>query len=67
MIALLIPVTYYMGPLPALAVIHVVSEASDFSGSIPAILFNTPGTPQASATQIEGSPLTQQGKARSRE
>lgn len=62
MISLLIPVTFYMGPLPALAMIYAVSKSSDFGGSIPAILFNTPGTPQASATQIEGFPLTQQGK-----
>jgi putative tricarboxylic transport membrane protein len=62
MIALLIPVTYYMHPLAALALIYTVSKASDFGGSIPAILFNTPGTPQASATQIEGFPLTRQGK-----
>ena len=62
MISLLIPVTFYMGPLPALAMIYAVSKSSDFGGSIPAILFNTPGTPQASATQIEGFPLTRQGK-----
>jgi putative tricarboxylic transport membrane protein len=62
MIALLIPITYYLDPLAALALIYTVSKASDFGGSIPAILFNTPGTPQASATQIEGFPLTQQGK-----
>lgn len=62
MISLLIPLTFYMNPLPALALIYTVSKASDFGGSIPAILFNTPGTPQASATQIEGFPLTQQGK-----
>lgn len=62
MIALLIPITYYLNPLAALALIYTVSKASDFGGSIPAILFNTPGTPQASATQIEGFPLTQQGK-----
>ncbi len=62
MIALLIPATYYLHPLAALALIYTVSKASDFGGSIPAILFNTPGTPQASATQIEGFPLTRQGK-----
>lgn len=62
MISLLIPVTFYMGPLPALAMIYAVGKSSDFGGSIPAILFNTPGTPQASATQVEGFPLTRQGK-----
>jgi len=61
-IALLIPVTFYMDTLSALAFIYTISKAADFGGSIPAILFNTPGTPQASATQIEGYPLAQQGK-----
>jgi putative tricarboxylic transport membrane protein len=61
-IALLIPVTFYMETLPALVFIYTISKAASFGGSIPAILFNTPGTPQASATQIEGFPLTQQGK-----
>ncbi len=61
-IALLIPLTFYMDTLSALAFIYTISKSSDFGGSIPAILFNTPGTPQASATQLEGYPLTQQGK-----
>lgn len=43
MISLLIPITFYMNPLPALVLIYTVSKASDFGGSIPAILFNTPG------------------------
>lgn len=61
-IALLIPITFYMETLPALVFIYTISKAASFGGSIPAILFNTPGTPQASATQLEGFPLTQQGK-----
>ena len=61
-IALLIPVTFYMDTLPALVFIYTISKAASFGGSIPAILFNTPGTPQASATQMEGFPLTLQGK-----
>ncbi len=61
-IALLIPLTFYMDTLSALAFIYTISKSADFGGSIPAILFNTPGTPQASATQLEGYPLTQQGK-----
>lgn len=61
-IALLIPVTFYLDPLSALALVYTISKAADFGGSIPAILFNTPGTPQAWVTQQEGYPLTQQGK-----
>jgi len=61
-IALLIPVTFYMDTLSALVFIYTISKSADFGGSIPAILFNTPGTPQAAATQQEGYPLTLQGK-----
>jgi putative tricarboxylic transport membrane protein len=61
-IALLMPITFYMDTLSALAFIYTISKSADFGGSIPAILFNTPGTPQASATQQEGYPLTLQGK-----
>lgn len=61
-IALLVPVTFYLDPLSAMALLYTVSKSADFAGSIPAILFNTPGTPQATATAIEGYPLTQQGK-----
>lgn len=60
--ALLIPLTFYMEPLPALVFIYTIGKAASFGGSIPAILFNTPGTPQAAATQMEGYPLTRQGK-----
>jgi multiple sugar transport system permease protein len=61
-IALMIPLTYYMDPVAALGFIYAISKAASFGGSIPAILFNTPGTPQASATQIEGFPMTQKGQ-----
>ena len=61
-IALLIPLTFYMDTLSALAFIYTISKSASFGGSIPAILFNTPGTPQASATQLDGYPLTRQGK-----
>jgi len=61
-ISMLIPLTFYLDPMAALIFIYTISKAASFGGSIPAILFNTPGTPQASATQLEGYPLTQQGK-----
>jgi putative tricarboxylic transport membrane protein len=61
-ISLIIPLTFYLDPLSALVFVYTISKSAAFGGSIPAILFNTPGTPQASATQIEGYPLTRQGK-----
>jgi putative tricarboxylic transport membrane protein len=61
-ISMIIPLTFYLEPMAALIFVYTIGKASSFGGSIPAILFNTPGTPQASATQLEGYPLTQQGK-----
>ncbi|MDA0655063.1 MAG: tripartite tricarboxylate transporter permease [Proteobacteria bacterium] len=61
-ISMIIPLSFYLEPLSALIFVYTIGKAASFGGSIPAILFNTPGTPQASATQIEGYPMTRQGK-----
>lgn len=62
-IAMIVPVTSYLEPLTALAFLYVIGKAGRFGGSISAILFNTPGTTAAAATQIDGHPLAKQGKA----
>lgn len=61
-IALLLPVTFYMEPLAALAFLYVIGKSGRYGGSIAAILFNTPGTAASAATQIDGYPLSRQGK-----
>ena len=62
-VALLVPFSYTMSP--ALAVILLVSIyiSSNYGGSITAVLINTPGTPAAAATAIDGFPMTLKGKA----
>ena len=60
-IAMLVPVTFYMEPLSALAFLYVIGKSGRYGGSIAAILFNTPGTAAAAATQIDGFPLSQMG------
>ena len=60
-IAMLIPVTFYLEPLSALAFLYVIGKSGRYGGSIAAILFNTPGTAAAAATQIDGFPLSQRG------
>lgn len=62
-IAMLLPITYYMEPLYALAFLYVIGKSGRYGGSIAAILFNTPGTAASAATQTDGYPLAQQGKA----
>ncbi|MBO9477853.1 tripartite tricarboxylate transporter permease [Shimia sp. R11_0] len=60
-VALLLPFSFYLDPLIALILMYTISKSSDFGGSIPGILFNTPGTPSAAATMIEGHPLARKG------
>ena len=62
-IAMLVPVTFFMAPLPALAFLYVIGKSGRFGGSISAILFNTPGTAAAAATQIDGHPMYRSGRA----
>ncbi|MCG7522822.1 tripartite tricarboxylate transporter permease [Ruegeria sp. Ofav3-42] len=60
-IAMLLPVTFYMQPLAALAFLYVIGKSGRYGGSIAAILFNTPGTAASAATQIDGYPLSKRG------
>lgn len=62
-IAMLLPVTFYMSPIFALAFLYVIGKSGRYGGSIAAILFNTPGTAASAATQIDGYPLARAGKA----
>lgn len=61
-IALLIPFSFYMTPLAAIAMMYGVNKGGTYGGSIPAILLHVPGTPAAACTQLDGYPLTRQGK-----
>lgn len=60
---LMMPLLYHMSPTDALLVLAGIFCGSMYGGSISAILVSTPGTPSASATLLDGYPMTQQGKA----
>lgn len=62
-IALLIPITFVMGPQRGLLMLMALYNAAIYAGSIPAILFHTPGTSASAAATIDGYKLTQQGKS----
>lgn len=62
-ISLAIPITYSMGALPAIGLMLGIYKGGTYGGSISAVLINTPGTPAAAATILEGWPLACQGKA----
>ena len=62
-IVLMIPFTYYMGIIPSIILLVALYAGSAYGGSITAIMFNTPGTPEAVATTFDGYPMAQQGRA----
>jgi len=61
-IVLLLPFTFYLNPIAGIAMLMGLSKGGNFGGSVPAILFNIPGTPQAMVTCLDGYPLAKQGK-----
>lgn len=62
-IVLMLPFTYYMGIIPSCILLVALYVGASYGGSITAIMFNTPGTPEACATTFDGYPMAQQGKA----
>ncbi len=62
-IALLMPLTFTMEPTSGLMVLIGEFVGAIYGGSITAILINTPGTPSAAATLLDGYPMTQRGEA----
>ncbi|MFI0396451.1 tripartite tricarboxylate transporter permease [Paracoccus jiaweipingae] len=62
-ISLLLPVTYYIAPEPALVMLAGVYYGAQYGGSIASILLRLPGTPQAAVTCLDGYPLAQKGRA----
>lgn len=50
--------------LPVMGFLIGVMKGGTVGGSVPAILFNTPGTPDAYMTTLDGHPMTQAGQAR---
>lgn len=60
--AIAIPFTFVLDPLVAISFLIGINKGGLFGGAIPAILMNTPGTPDAAATAIEGYPLAKSGK-----
>ncbi|WP_148253703.1 tripartite tricarboxylate transporter permease [Aidingimonas lacisalsi] len=63
-VALLVPITFYMDPTPAIAAIVTTSAMAIFSGDIPGTYLNIPGTPASAAYVSESYQLAQKGKAR---
>jgi len=61
--ALLVPVTFFMDPVPALATIVTMEAMAIFAGDIPGALVRIPGTPSSAAYVEESYAMTQKGQA----
>ncbi|MFM8576767.1 MAG: tripartite tricarboxylate transporter permease [Limnohabitans sp.] len=61
--ALLVPVTFFMPPIPAVAAIVTATAMAIFSGDIPSALLRMPGTPASAAYTDEAYLLTRSGQA----
>ena len=61
--ALLVPVTFFMPPIPAVAAIVTATAMAIFSGDIPGCLLRMPGTPASAAYVDEAYAMTKKGEA----
>jgi TctA family transporter len=61
--ALLVPATFFMPPVPAIAAIVSATAMAIFSGDIPGALLRIPGTPASAAYTDEAYAMTRNGQA----
>ncbi|HEY6086679.1 MAG TPA: tripartite tricarboxylate transporter permease [Burkholderiaceae bacterium] len=61
--ALLVPVTFFMPPVPAVAAIVTATAMAIFAGDIPSALLRMPGTPASAAYTDEAFLMTKKGQA----
>ena len=50
--------------LPVMGFLIGIMKGATIGGAVPAILFNTPGTPDAFMTTLDGHPMAKAGKAK---
>ncbi|WP_102346301.1 tripartite tricarboxylate transporter permease [Bacillus sp. Marseille-P3661] len=63
LVLILLPITYGMDTIPVFLLLTAIYAAAVYSGSISAVLFRTPGAPEAIATVMDGYPMAKKGKA----
>lgn len=61
--ALLVPMTFFMPPIPAIAAMVTATAMAIFSGDIPGCLLRIPGTPASAAYTDEAYAMTRKGEA----
>ncbi|MBE2998192.1 tripartite tricarboxylate transporter permease [Nocardiopsis sp. HNM0947] len=62
-VAVLLPFTFSLDPLPGMMLLLGIYGGAVYAGSIPAILIRSPGTPASAATVEDGNAMAKQGRA----
>ncbi len=62
-VALIVPATYGMGVVPAMALVVTLEACAIFAGDIPTALLRIPGTPSSAAYVDDAYALTRAGKS----
>jgi putative tricarboxylic transport membrane protein len=62
-VAVAIPLTFYIAPVPAIAFLIGIAKGSTAGSAVSAILLNAPGEASSAPTALDGYPLARQGKA----
>lgn len=61
-VALMVPFTFFLDPISALALMIAVGASSIYAGDIPGALLRIPGTPASAAYVADSNELVKQGK-----
>jgi len=61
--ALLVPITFFMDPLPAIAAVVAVATSAIFAGDLPGAFLRIPGTPASAAYSDDAYAYTRDGRA----
>ncbi|RJX36006.1 MAG: C4-dicarboxylate ABC transporter permease [Desulfarculus sp.] len=62
-VTVLLPLTFGMEPILGISMLVAVYCGAFYGGAVSAILINTPGTPAAICTVLDGFPMAQKGEA----
>lgn len=61
-LAIVVPFTFVLQPIPAILMMVALYMAAEYGGSITAITVGIPGTPAAMATTFDGYPMSKKGQ-----
>ncbi len=62
-VSVLLPITYYLSPIPALIMLVGIYYGAQYGGSTTAILVNIPGESSSVVTCLDGHEMARQGRA----